>query len=239
MKKLLPVLCMITCFLGLTGCAVAKEDTEEKKVTVEVASNYAAELIYSMNEIVITGQESQYVSDEVTALALDSYRSALKDMGEFQSIIETEVIHGDNIVIHTTIQGSLRQAVVEILLDEEELVPTSIVTNVAYSFGELMSKAALNTVMGMGTVFAVLIIIILIISSFSLFNKEEKKEKRETIQTPVQPIRTEDVSQTSAQETEDLSKDLELVAVIAAAIAAYEGKASAEGYIVRSLRKRK
>ena len=36
---------------------------------------------------------------------------------------------------------------------------------------------------------------------------------------------------------EDLTDDLELVAVISAAIAAYEGSEDASGYVVRSIRK--
>ena len=38
---------------------------------------------------------------------------------------------------------------------------------------------------------------------------------------------------------EELSDDLELVAVIAAAIAAYEGSEDASGYVVRSIKKSK
>ena len=37
---------------------------------------------------------------------------------------------------------------------------------------------------------------------------------------------------------EDVTDDAELVAVIAAAIAAYEGSGSASGYVVRSLKRR-
>ena len=39
-------------------------------------------------------------------------------------------------------------------------------------------------------------------------------------------------------ENEEQSDDLELVAVIAAAIAASEGAASTDGYVVRSIRRR-
>ena len=38
-------------------------------------------------------------------------------------------------------------------------------------------------------------------------------------------------------EKEELSDDLELVAVISAAIAAYEGSGSTDGFVVRSIRK--
>ena len=116
----------------------------------------------------------------------------------------------------------------------------SITTNVTYSFGELMKNAALNTLIGMGTVFVVLILISLIISCFNIIPKiqEKKKKKAEakdatTTGASVQadPV----VAQIAAKE--ELADDTELVAVIAAAIAAYEGAGSTDGFVVRSIRK--
>lgn len=232
MKKLLLVLGMITCMLGLTACSSTKEAVNDYGITEEVAAQYAAGLVSSMHEIVLTGQEAQYASDEVIANALTNYKAALADMGDYQSVLETTVTYDKQIIINTLIQGSLRQANVEIILDSEALVPTSVSTNVVYSFGEMMTKAALNTLMGMGTVFLVLIIIIILISSFSLINNAQKKEEApKVVPKPAPVVET-------APPAEELTDDLELVAVIAAAIAAYEGKSSADGYVVRSLRKR-
>ena len=238
MKKLLLVLGMITCMLGLAACSTKESVVDNYGVTEEIAIEYAAGLIHWINEIVITGQEAQYKSEPVLTAAVENFKAALPELGDFQSVIETTVIYDDGIIMNSLIQGSLRQANVEIILDKEERVPTSVSTNVIYSFGEMMIKAALNTVMGLGTVFAVLIIIIILISSFSLINKVQKKEesKKPEIKPEIKPVQKaviEDITQ-----EDDLSDDLELVAVIAAAIAAYEGKSSADGYIVRSLRKR-
>ena len=234
MKKLLLVLGMITCLFSLAACGTT-EAVEETIITEEMAAQYAEGLVSSMYEIVLTGQEEQYKSDEVIASALSNFKAALVDLGDYQSVLGTTVVFGDDIIINTEIQGSLRNANVEIILDEENLVPTHIVTNVIYSFGETMTKAALNTLMGMGTVFAVLILIIILISSFTLINKAQTKEVKQN--TEVKPVAAP-VKEEYIQE-EDLSDDLELVAVIAAAIAAYEGKSSADGYIVRSLKRRR
>ena len=234
MKKLLLILGMITCMLGLTACANNVESAVDYGITDEMARQYAEGLINSINEIVLTGQEAQYKSDAVIFGALENYKKALPDMGDYQSVLETTVTYNKDIIINTVIQGSSRQAKVEIMLDGEELIPISVSTNVIYSFGEMMTKAALNTIMGMGTVFVVLIIIIVLISSFTLINKAQNKEdvKKEVVKPAPAPTAV------PVEESEDLSDDLELVAVIAAAIAAYEGKVSADGYVVRSLRKR-
>ena len=99
--------------------------------------------------------------------------------------------------------------------------------------GELIGNAALNTLIGMGTVFIVLILICFIISAFGFIPKIQakfsKKEEKAPAPAPV-PV-------PAVEEAADETDDLELVAVIAAAIAASEGAASTDGFVVRSIRK--
>ena len=112
---------------------------------------------------------------------------------------------------------------------------SSLSVNVNYTFGELMKNAALNTVLGMGTVFVILILISLIISCFSLIPKIEAAFKKKE---PAKEEKKDVVDQII--EKEELADDSELVAVISAAIAAYEadnGSASSDGFVVRSIRK--
>ena len=242
MKKLLLVLGMITCMFGLTACGGAVEEVDNYGITEEQAFQYADGLIDTMNQIVLTGQEAQYESDNVIYTALTNYASALPDMGDYQSVTDHEIVYDDGILMNVTVQGSLRPANVEIMLDEE-LALVNIATNVTYTFGETMTKAALNTLMGMGTVFAVLILIIVLISSFALIpkiqdafsgkNKEKSAEPVKEAKVVKQIIEKEEVAY------EDVTDDAELVAVIAAAIAAYEGSGSASGYVVRSLKRRR
>ena len=235
MKKWILVLGMITCLLGLTACDTGKEVTENYGVTEEQALEYGKLTIESINRAVLEGMAEDYKSNPVLYAGMQDYETAMEDMGEYQSIIGHTVSYDDGVTIDLEISGSRRDATMEIILDEE-LNYVSISTSVVYSFGEIMAKAALNTVMGMGTVFAVLILIIFLISGFSLIsrvqnrgNQAEKKNKEAAV---TQPVREE-------EEQEELSDDLELVAVIAAAVAAYEGAASSDGYVVRSIKRRK
>ena len=240
MKKLLLVLGMITCMFGMTACGGTVEEVETYGITEADAFAYADGLIETMDQIVAAGQVEQYKSDNVIYTALTNYEKALPDMGDYQSVTDHEIVYDDGILMNVTVQGTLRPAKVEIMLDEE-LALVSISTNVVYTFGETMTKAALNTLMGMGTVFAVLILIIALISSFALIPKIQaafsgkKEEKKDTTDKVVEQIITKE----EVAYSEDLSDDAELVAVIAAAIAAYEGSGSASGYVVRSLRRRK
>ena len=80
----------------------------------------------------------------------------------------------------------------------------------------------------------VLILISLIISAFGVIPKiqESFAPKKAEIAPAPAPVPAAPV----VEEEEDLSDDMELVAVIAAAIAAYEGT-SVEGFQVRSIRR--
>ena len=232
MKKFLLVLGMITCIFGLTACQKEEVITENYGVTEEQAAEYGKGLIETINDIVLYQEMEQYASEEVIYAALENYASALKDMGDYQSVDRYTVTYDDGIIIDLEVSGSLRDATVQIIL--EELLLVGISTNVVYSFGEMMAKAGLNTLMGMGTVFMVLILISLLISSFSLISSFQKKKDKKAQNS----VAAADKAIEQIIEKEELNDNLELAAVIAAAVAAYEGAASSDGYVVRSIKRR-
>jgi sodium pump decarboxylase gamma subunit len=102
--------------------------------------------------------------------------------------------------------------------------------------GEKGKKAVLNTVIGMGTVFVVLIFISFIISLFKYINVFEEKQKNKKGAAGAPSSVDNAIAQIVSTE-ENEADDLELVAVITAAIAAAEGTSS-DGLVVRSIRKR-
>jgi sodium pump decarboxylase gamma subunit len=110
-----------------------------------------------------------------------------------------------------------------------------LTTMLAGCSGELMARAALNTIMGMAVVFAVLIIIYAAIECFRIFPYLEKKKKeKEQAQSAAQ----DEKPAVQAEEDAVPEEDLQLVAVIAAAIAAYTGT-STDDFVVRSIRRRR
>ena len=246
MKKRLLVLGMITCIFGLTACGTEKEEvtlmTEEEAVTAGEA--YVQKTV----DIFENGTLEEYAEDEeykLFAEAVGSFEGASEDMGSYIGITKSEAtVDEETAVVNVSVEGSEHDATIEVIIDGEGV--ESITTNVIYSFGESMEKAALNTLLGMGTVFVVLILICFIISSFKLIsvfenrkkNKANNKaaEKTETQEAAPAPVTTPSPATTPAQE-ENLVDDLELVAVIAAAIAASEGKTTTDGLVVRSIRK--
>ncbi len=139
----------------------------------------------------------------------------------------------DQLVADVTIKGTKHSALLEIYFDNT-LTATDIGVTVNKTSAEKLENAGLNTLLGMGMAFTILIIISLIISLFPLLFGEKKKKKESNAEVAIKAM---DNTISQIAEQEDLSNDAELVAVIAAAIAAYEGSASTEGFQVRSIRK--
>ena len=111
---------------------------------------------------------------------------------------------------------------------------------------ETLADAGQNTIIGMGVVFLILILISLVISAFKLIGtaqeknakrKEAKQQKNAPapVPAPASPVQEADAAEDFGEE-EDAADDMELIAVIAAAIAASENT-DPSGIVVRSIRK--
>lgn len=180
--------------------------------------------------------------------ALTSFSAAGKEIGVIQSTdLATAKVDDEQIIVTIPVYCEKGDATVEIIFSNDQflvLKSASITQN--FTLGQKMSKAGLNTLIGIGTVFVVLILICLLISLFGFIPKIQKsiadsKAKKAAAKNAATAGIDNAVNQIIANETaaEDESDDLELVAVIAAAIAAYEGSGSADGYVVRSIRRRR
>jgi sodium pump decarboxylase gamma subunit len=122
--------------------------------------------------------------------------------------------------------------------------PEEMVVSAVYSKGELMKQAGMNTIIGMATVFVVLIFISFIISLFKflpalLAKKPKLPEPQKEAPAPVKPQ-----AATATAKTKNLMDDTELVAVITAAVYAAEGSVpcgatSRDKLVVRSIKRAK
>ena len=75
----------------------------------------------------------------------------------------------------------IRLTDIEFTFDEEQQMD-SLTINAHYSTAEILKKAGLNTILGMGTVFVVLIFISFIISLFRFIPELEKKLRTKKLQ---------------------------------------------------------
>ena len=263
-KKLLALACMIACIFGLTACGDGENLTSFEQQKVDLAKDLASSgvvplLAQFMNdetadifsertleeiEYVVGDQYGINVDGYAFSTAIESFHSAAKSIGGFVETGEVSYrIDGDQIIIEVEVVGQKKNAVAEVIFSNDMFLRLeSAALNPVSSLGELMGRAALNTLIGMGTVFVVLILISLIISCLSVIPKlQAKSEARKAAKAVPETEAGVDkaLSQIAAQESSvDETDDLELAAVIAAAVAASEGTASTDGFVVRSIRRR-
>lgn len=255
---------MLTCVFVLTACGSSDGTMSDfQKTKVDEAQKRAEQVVELMNLMVSTGDVdgllanysnvelgdvftstySQYFSDYSFACegkavngALTSFRSGLDAMGSIQAGTPVSVVDDDTIIVTIPVTGGNASGSVELIFTNDiYLKMTSCTLNMDETKGQLMTKAALNTLLGMGTVFVVLILISIIISAFGLIPKLQASlapKKNATIPVPA----AAPAPAPAVVEEEELSDDMELVAVIAAAIAAYEGT-GVEGFQVRSIKR--
>lgn len=167
---------------------------------------------------------------------MDVWESAENECGELQLEENYDFTFKENSDgIAVTIEGDFekRDATITVQFDKNQYVKTMNVS-AHFSTGEILKKAGLNTILGMGVVFAVLIFLAFVISLLKyipmlLERKDSKKDK-----TAMELIIDADEED---EDVEEYTDDLELVAVITAAIAAKEGTSS-DGFVVRSIKRR-
>ena len=240
-KQVLLVLSIMACFFCLTGCTKAQEAPslgESESQSLQMAAQaLLTEVILPIADTNGEAAVKQYRdnNNEGLAAGMESYLGLREELGAFVSVnggSAEENEEGYTIDLEVTFQK--RDCEFSINLDKKLEKVLSMSFNPVYTTGENMTKAALNTLMGMGTVFAVLIFISWLISCFRYIRYFEDKMNKKN-PAPVPAVNRAVPAPAPAAE-EDLTDDLELVAVITAAIAASEDT-PADGLVVRSIRR--
>lgn len=169
--------------------------------------------------------------DEFTVKAMEAWESGRDELGEFKSMGKPALdVISDGYSMKIPAKFSKYDADFVYLFDETG-TPTSFTIDVKYPMSVLLQRAGMNTLMGMGIVFSMLIFLTFVISLFRFIGEAGQKPQKEIGERTV-PIQAQMRPQPAAPQQDDG----ELVAVIAAAIAAYEGT-STDGFVVRSIRK--
>ena len=235
MKRFL-YLCLFMIVLFALGACGKKSDitgemTEQLKKQGEVLLNQ----LYQMNDAQLTqvindtekGNQNQHAFLE----GLKSFQSSKKTVGSLQGIDKIDVKLSDgHYVVKIKYTGDKRKSEMTLGFDIKTNNVTVFSITPKYSVAENMEKAALNTVLGMGTVFIILIFISFLISLFKYINIFENKLKTKAKEKPVIAVAD------SKNSGENLCDDLELAAVITAAIAEFSGN-DVSNLIVRSIKR--
>ena len=146
---------------------------------------------------------------------------------------------GNTLTSDLTLKFGKKDVIFEVVYDYYDMSVTSISINPVQTMSEKMTSAGQNTIISLSIVFLVLILISLIIKGFVIFpmieeKKRNKKNKNESTEDKIEitsaPVET-------VAPVENPMDDTELVAVIAAAIAASEGTSTSD-FVVRSINRR-
>lgn len=242
MKKIIKLFCVVSCLMVcFAGCGKKEEgiaynpDDIRGYLEFQIANiaDGADEMIGDETAVFVNGED---VYDD----AVESWDSLSDECGEAtDSVSDFEINEqSDELNVTEVIQFEDRKVNITSTFEEDDGIytMTSLSFEPVYTTGEKLKQAGMNTAMGMGTVFVVLIFISLVISLFNYIPQitgffGKKNSKKET----VKETKTEVTQESVVEQTQ--SDDTELIAVIAAAIAASENTTT-DSFVVRSIRKR-
>lgn len=249
-KKISLVVAVLVLVLGLAGCGNAKTVSYDKDTLSQscdavfdviesgsITSDQITEMSDWNQGYLMAQFESQtgvQMEADTFATALEGWKASLEECGDYESHKDYEFeASSTGVTVTAPATFSDRSADLEFVFDEN-MTLESFTVNAHYGMSEILEKAGLNTLLGMGTVFVMLIFMSFIISLIkyvpALLNGTSKKKKEEAPKAAPAPA-------AAVEEAEEMD-DTELVAVIAAAIAAAEGTTT-DGFVVRSIKRRK
>ena len=247
MKKKISLLGLILILvLSFTGCGKS-ETTEYDQATLEqyaefVVQNFEAmttEQLDSFSDMRDLQLDTQLMNaglpvDGEDFLTMISSWEAAEEGAYVEHGDWTMEVKNDGVSLTSEAKYENRDADIVFSFDEKGNME-SMDVSAHYSTGEILKKAGLNTVLGMGTVFVVLIFISFIIYLLEYIPKLQQKMANKDKEVEVKKEAAVQAAPAPVATAED---DGELVAVIAAAIAAAEGT-STDGFVVRSIKRRK
>lgn len=243
-KRLVSIISLIACLCFVFTFAFTSVSAAQQTPTPEDFESYTHGWIdswFSGDKTSLDTFDAQY---EQGGLAIeydveeDKYKEEVKDAGAFKEYGESSLTQDGDII--TIKIATLCESKGVDFVFTYDMATSSVkwAADVEESIGELVVRALLNTLMGMGTVFAVLIFISFIIALFKVFSKMGKKKET------VAPVETAPTAAIVDETVEDETDDDEITVAISAAIAAYEAEAGndyevpADGLYVRSIKKR-
>ncbi len=235
-KKLLLIVSLCLIAVGVFGCGDDANATYNGFTVDELAQSNTSileELMGMADEQLLSFQMYAEQTDPAIVKVVNAWIEIKDELGEFQEYGEVTVTEANGTTtVEQTAKFSKRNATITFVYDKDMNV-TDISVDRIYSMGETMAKAGMNTLMGMGTVFVMLIAISLIIYCFKFINQAQNKaQSKKAVTAPAPPVPAPVIA-----EPEPETDDLELVAVIAAAIAAATGS-STDDFVVRSIKRR-
>ena len=209
------------------------------RASLESYAQQSIEMIVTMDdaqaeEILHPSSILSNYQDSMVA-SVQSWVDAKEELGAYKQILAQDIeVSDDDIIIKTACEFESGESVVTTTLSRDDLSLESMEFATAEkTMGQKMEEAVLNTLMGVCVVFCMLLFLSFLIAQFKHISKLENGLKKKD--APAAPAPAPVAAPVQAEE-EEVVDDGELIAVIAAAIAAAEGTTT-DGFVVRSIKK--
>lgn len=243
-KKLFLIVSLCMLVFGLAACGEDPKDVDYNGVTyeqLESASQSLASTLVSLTDEDIENYITQS-GDEITTNLMTKWKELKPAIGDYVDLAEFSVSKsGKTLTTAQVLDFTGRDVTLTCVYNYTDMQLEDITLDEIYSLGETMQKALMNTLMGLGTVFCILILISLIIYAFKVIpylTKKAEEKKAAAAGAATQAVVAETPKAAEPEPAAPAQDDLELIAVISAAVAAAEGT-SADGFVVRSIKRRR
>lgn len=229
-KKLALLLCVISCLMLVTGCSLTRENKNLSETKLSKSADEFVSQWFSYDfQTTIDQYEDQMTSDQVKSYK--SYIKMQKKHGDMVKVVKTQYSTASDTatIVKTVKTEKAGELDITVTYDKDGEI-SDWKAEEHQTVSEIMGRAALNTVMSMAIVFLVLIFISVLISCFKFISKAQSNTEVKTetaAPAPAAPVAEENPAD-----------DLELVAVITAAIAAAGESECTDGFVVRSIVRR-
>ena len=217
-------LVMAALVIGSTSMVFAADKIDESvKTSLVTTAEGLTDAIVALKDADI--ENYMNTGDDFTTSAMQSWQTSKDELGaKKESNGKTTVTLKDDQYIVTVPVKFEKANANFVYVFESTGTPVSMSVDVQYGLGKTLQRAGLNTLMGVGTVFVMLILLSLLISLFRFIPNPEAKKAAEA--KAAKEAQAAVIAAAPVQAEENLADDGELVAVIAAAIAAAEGTLS-------------
>ena len=249
-KKVLMVLCMAACLFSLTACGTAAK--EASGMDPMISEGLQQQTVALLEQIVsipadqmdLVIEQNRDAGAEAVAAGLEGYVGLLDELGAYQSVSTSavkEIDDGYEITVNAVFEQ--RECSLIVGIDEDMVNITTMSFNPVYTVGENMTRAALNTVIGMGTVFIVLIFISWLIDCFKYISIFEQKMKKGGAAAPAAPAPTPapaapaPVALTTVAAAGADEEEMEQLAIMTAIIEHTRRNASTDSLVVRPIKR--